>query len=584
MKIMRLNIALIALLFSASICAEQATPRLTVIMVIDQFAYHYFYKLKPFFKGAFKFFLNEGISFENAHYPHAVPETAPGHVCLNTGVIARAHGIVGNVWLNDEGKEVESDDGDPKTSGVFAKDCQMHSFGKSPGNIMVDGLSDQYVMKSQPNDQHLAYSLSIKSRSAIMTSTKLGKAIWLDKDTGMFTSSKAYFEQLPPWLTNFNDKNKVACTTAVSWDLRYDRSSPAYQFKNIENYKYIGDDQPSVGKEKTINRCSSGHSEVYAPIYESPFGNYLLLNLARECAKVHLKKNNKLLLWVCLTPLDLIGHRYGPDSLEAIDMIYHLDHQIKSFMQDMQHLVGKNNVVFALTADHGVMPMQGVLQEEGMTTSFRIPAKEVISTLNQKIKNKFNVDALLTNFQPPAFYVNHEKKKKIDSKVWLEVVDAIKAHMNTIPGVKNVWTYQELDTLPINPIAQELEYYYKNQRYPGRSGDIFVQPQPYSFLTTYAHGTTHASPYNYDTHVPLFIYQKGKFERKVVTQKVHMTQFANTMAQVLGVPKPSASTADLLPGVFAKVEEKPKAETNAQKQEHIESKEDNCSADSSKVK
>lgn len=562
---MHSKLVLITLLVSSTIFADHATPRLTVIIVVDQFAYHYLYKLKPFFKGAFKFFLNEGISFENAHYPHAVPETAPGHTCLNTGVVAREHGIIGNMWLNSEGKEVESDDADPKTSAVFAKDCRMHPFGKSSANVLVDGLSDQFVMQTQPNEQHLAFSLSIKSRSAIMTATKLGKAIWLDKDTGLFTSSKAYFEQLPPWLINFNGKNKVDCTTAVSWDLRYDKHSPAYQFKHIENYKYLGDDQPSVGKEKSINRCSTGHSEIYAPIYESPFGNFLLLNLARECVKVNLKKNNKLLLWVCLTPLDLVGHRYGPDSLEAIDLIYHLDHQIKSFMHDIQRFVGKSNVVFALTADHGVLQVPGILQEEGMK-AIRVPAKNIITDLNKMIKEKYSVDSFITNFQPPQFYIDHAKKKKLEANSWQLIAKDIKEYLIAIPGIKNVWTYHELDTLPLNPIAQELEYYYKNQRYPGRSGDIFVQPQPYSFLTTYAHGTTHASPYNYDTHVPLFIYQKGKYERKTVTQKVFMTQFANTMAQIMGVPKPSASTADLLPGVFAKVEVKPIKEDETKSQ------------------
>lgn len=557
MKKMPSKLAVIlVILCSHRILADQISPRLTVIIVIDQFAYHYLYKLKPFFTGAFKFLFNEGIVFENAHYPHAVPETAPGHVCLNTGVIARDHGIIGNMWVNHDGKEIESDDADPKTNAVFSKGCELHSFGKSSQNIMVDGLSDNFVMQSQPNHEYLAFSLSIKSRSAIMTSTKLGKAIWLDKETGLFTSSKAYFEQMPPWLINFNSKHKVECTTAVQWDLMYPRNSEAYQFKHIENYKFLGNDQQSAGKQKSINRCSIGHKEIYAPIYESPFGNYLLLSLARECAKTHLKKNTKLLMWVCLTPLDLVGHRYGPDSLETIDMIYHLDKQLKSFITDMQHLAGKNNTLFALTADHGILPIPGILQEEGIKTATRVSVKNLTTDLNKIMQKKYNLDSFFINYQPPQFYVDQKKKKDLEPDVWASIVKDTKAYLTNITGVKNVWTYQELDTLPLDPIQEELEFYYKNQRYPGRSGEFLVQPQPYSFLTTYEHGTTHASPYNYDTHIPLVIYQKGKYERKTITQKVYMTQFANTMAQILGVPKPSASTAKLLPGIFEKAEVK----------------------------
>ncbi len=537
-----------------------STPRLTIIMVVDQFAYHYLYKLAPFFTDGFRSLLNEGIVFENAHYPHAVPETSIGHTVLNTGTFAKDHGIIGNAWVDQNGKEVECDDADPKIAAVFGCGCNMHPYGKSSANILVDGLSDQFVMKSQANTPNLAFSLSMKSRSAIATATKLGKAIWMDKETGLFTSSKAYFDAVPTWLTQFNDKYKLDTLQSVSWALRYPRTSPAYQFKHIENYAFAAEKISAIGREKVVSLCANPqdhHKEPFAAVYESPLGNHILFDLARTCVKTHVTKNNHVLIWLCLTPLDLVGHHYGPDSLEAIDLLYHLDKELKSFMQDMQRTVGKNNVLFALTADHGVMQMQGILKEEGIKTAFKIPLQNVISELNAVIKKKYNIDSLIINYQPPQFYCDQKKKSQIEPQTYDLLVKDIKEYLMNKPGIKSVWTYHELDILPLDPKQQELEYYYKNQRYPGRSGDIFVQPHPYALLTAYPDGTSHASPYNYDTHVPLIIYQKGKFERKKVLQKVYMTQFANTMAQILQIPKPSASVAQLLPGVFEPVEKVP---------------------------
>jgi predicted AlkP superfamily pyrophosphatase or phosphodiesterase len=540
--------------------ARCSIPRLTVIMVVDQFAYHYLYKLKPFFTDGFKWLLNEGIVFENAHYPHAVPETSIGHTALSTGTFAKDHGIIGNEWVNQDGKTIECDDTDSPDAAVFGCGCNMHSYGKSSANILVDGLSDQFVMKSQASSPYAVFSLSIKSRSATATAAKLGKAIWMDKDTGLFTSSKAYFDAIPTWLTQFNDKYKLDSLQSVSWALRYPRTSPAYQFKHIANYAFAAEKTSSIGKEKVISLCANPqdhHKERFAPVYESPLGNHILFDLGRACVKAHMTKKNHLLIWLCLTPLDLVGHHYGPDSLEAIDLLYHLDKELKLFMQDMQKAAGKGNVLFALTSDHGVLPMQGILKEEGIKTAFKISLQEIISDLNALIKKKYGIDSLIINYQPPQFYCDQKKKSQIEAQTYEVIIKDIKKYLMSKPGIKSVWTYHELDILPLDPQEQELECYFKNQRYPGRSGDIFVQTHPYALLTPYPNGTSHASPYNYDTHVPLIIYQKGKFERKKVLQKVYMTQFANTMAQILDTPKPSASVAQLLPGVFEPVEKMP---------------------------
>ncbi len=69
-----------------------SSPKLAVIIVIDQFAYDYIPKLSPFLQGGIKKLLNNGIVYNFATYPHAAPGTAVGHAGLATGSYAKDHG------------------------------------------------------------------------------------------------------------------------------------------------------------------------------------------------------------------------------------------------------------------------------------------------------------------------------------------------------------------------------------------------------------------------------------------------------------------------------------------------------------
>jgi len=93
------------------------------------------------------------------------------------------------------------------------------------------------------------------------------------------------------------------------------------------------------------------------------------------------------------------------------------------------------------------------------------------------------------------------------------------------------------------------ENFYKQQLYAGRTGDLICLTQPYCLLTSYPRGTSHSSPYDYDSHVPLVLYQKGRFEKKKINSKVWIPQLPVTLAHILNCERPSASTYKLLPGI-----------------------------------
>jgi len=555
-------------LFTASKIAPQKetsafgqvkAPQVTIVIIIDQFAYDYLPKLRQYFKGGLKKLLDEGIFYENAYHPHAMPATATGHAAFNTGAYAKDHGIIRNSWYDEDGNKVECNTDSAETAAVFAP-TGFYPYGRSAEDIMVDGISDQYSLQTEPDHAKNVITLSLKDRAAICMAGRRGKAIWFDNQSGFFTSSKAFFTELPDWLKNFNTTKKINRLKSVTWKTVYPEHHAAYAFKNIANYKYT-DRKTLIGERIPIDTHYKNNAHTYTgknpydPVAINPLGNQIVLDAAQACITHYVKKNNDdtLLLWISLSSLDYVGHRFGPYELEAIDMVYQLDHQIKKFMDWVTKKMARsgkkganNNVLFVLSADHGVAPIPEILHDEGLAArrlSITAWEKELSEILNQQL----GLPNLVRVIDNPDLYINQQLFATLDEPTQKKAIHLIKNFLSKQPGVKMVWTYDELANSCFEPGA--MENFFRDQLYPGRTGQIIIQTQPNNLLTTYTKGTSHETPYNHDTHVPLVIYQKGRFEKKVITEKVWALQLANTLAYILEVPKPSASTAKILPSI-----------------------------------
>ena len=57
-------------------------------------------------KGGFRYLLEQGVVYEDAHHAHANTETIVGHTTLATGANHADHGLIGNVWFDRESGEM----------------------------------------------------------------------------------------------------------------------------------------------------------------------------------------------------------------------------------------------------------------------------------------------------------------------------------------------------------------------------------------------------------------------------------------------------------------------------------------------
>lgn len=528
-----------------SLIADQPRPpRLTVIIVVDQLAYSYLPKLENNLHWGLRHLMRNGISFINTYHPHALPETATGHAALSTGTYPSDHGYIANDWFDNEGKKVACDD-DP-SSPVFGKDNKMSAEGKSALHLMVDTLSDQCMLASQPNRKNQVYAVGIKSRAVIPCAGKLGKAIWFDDTTGLFTSSKAYFDTLPMWVTRFNTSKRVDALAAEPWKRFNTINSPTYNLSYINNYEGAASKKGAIQRKFAAKK--NDHIS-YEQFKMTPQANQALFELATDCITTNLSANgnDKMVLWLCLSPLDYVGHDYGPDSLETIDLIYHLDRQLHKFMNTLGHKVKKSETLLVLTADHSAGPLPEILKKQGYTAAQRIMAQPLIDQLNQQITTDYSIEKLITGFISGQFYLNQREMNALSPEDSQNMLRSLKTQLSKQPGIKQVWGYDELANKTFE--ANQLEQHFKRQLFPGRSGQIIFQTYPYCTITDFEHGANHNSPYNYNTHVPLIFYQKKVWEKQTIPDFVTTLQFANTLAYILQIPKPSASTALLLPGI-----------------------------------
>ena len=155
MKHIKTIALILTLALNPSYAQEHTQPKLTVILVIDQFAHHILKKIEPHLKGGIAWLLNKGTVYTNAYFPHAVPRTSVGHVALNTGTYAKDHGIVNNAWFDNNNNKIACDDDATECAAVLAPDG-FYPYGKSACKIKVDGISDQFVQQSQPEHKQYA--------------------------------------------------------------------------------------------------------------------------------------------------------------------------------------------------------------------------------------------------------------------------------------------------------------------------------------------------------------------------------------------------------------------------------------------
>ena len=99
-------------------------------------------------------------------------------------------------------------------------------------------------------------------------------------------------------------------------------------------------------------------------IAASPFGNRITAQLALKLIEEEKLGQDAFtdFLSISFSSTDIVGHSYGPSSMETEDTYFRLDRDIETMFNFLDTRVGKGKYLCFLSADHGVMEVPGFLK------------------------------------------------------------------------------------------------------------------------------------------------------------------------------------------------------------------------------
>jgi predicted AlkP superfamily pyrophosphatase or phosphodiesterase len=508
--------------------ASPPRPRLVVELVVDQFRYDTLLRILPHIGDrGFRRLLSGGHTCTEARYPYASTYTAPGHATIATGAAPERTGIVANEYFDRRIGKATSAVHDPAHPLLTGRS------GASPDPLRVETSGDRLVMATSGRSRVVA--MALKDRAAVLLGGHRGKAFWFDEEAGSMTTSTYYFSGIPLWVARFNEAHALRAGDVWSLSLAprdcalYGPDDPTYET-----------DVPGLGRSFP-HRLQGAGKVLHDAFTHTPTANQYLLEMAQAALEgEHLGAGPEPdLLAISLTPVDYVGHAFGPDSWELIDMMVKLDGQVAKFLDVLDARFGQTWSL-VLTGDHGSCPVPERLSRLGYPAG-RIRKATFVKTVEAALTQSFGPGPWVLAPQDPCLYLDSKRIQAAGLDPEVVARRAGEAALS-IPGVKGYHTRGQLERAQAQPGSHDL---FTSSFDKERSGDVFIELAPYYFWGKYGEkncGESHGTHYDYDTHVPLVFYGCGVRQGQT-TRPVPMTCVAPTVATLLGVEPPVSCQA-----------------------------------------
>ncbi|MBY0572932.1 MAG: alkaline phosphatase family protein [Undibacterium sp.] len=515
-------------------------PKLVLVLVVDGLPQEQVQRYRDQLgEGGFKRLMQQGAWYGNAHQAHGVTVTAVGHAAVLTGAYPYQHGIIANNWI------------DPKNlASVYCTEDVNHTYlgeetkpsdGTSPANLKVNTLGDELRYASGNRSKVIA--VSGKDRGAILLAGKTGTAYMLMKKSGNFASSSYYMNSYPAWQKTFQAKRPQDQYYGKQWTLSLPESA------------YFGDAKdelvaPSGGNNGLHfpytydSKSGQPDAEYYDKLFTSPFLDKLTLDFALAALDGEKLGQNSVtdLLAVSLSSHDYVNHAWGPESRMSHDHLQRLDRLIASFLNDVDKKIGLDKTLVILTADHGFANVPEFSQENKLD-AYRLDSSKMMTALNLHLQEKFGLEKLAKKWSSPHVLLDYENSAaKGIARADLENTAA--RFLLSYPGVANTYTRSQFETgaLADNRISKLMQRAWHRQL----SGDVAVVTKPFWYFSSGLTGTSHGSPYNYDSNVPLMFMGKPWIKAGSRGEYAEVVDIASTLANILRIRPPAAAEGRVL--------------------------------------
>ena len=528
-------IFLIAIIFSVSINTSAQRkkipgekPLLIVGIVVEQMRYDYINRFwNKFEKDGFKRLIGEGTFCKNTNLNYKFTQTAPGIASIYTGTTPSVHGIVADDWyIRLNGKEKKAVyDKFYDAVGADTKDGRC-----SPRNLLTTSIGDELKIFDKKSK---VFSVAMDERSAVLSGGHTANgAFWWDETSGNWISSTYYYDSLPKWVNDFNNKKLYELYLSKKWETLLPLKEYTEADSDSTSYEYgIGANRQSIFPYDLAKISNiEGKHKIYSLLKDVPYGNNFTKDFAiNTIVSEELGKDQHTdLIAVSFSVTENIGQKFGPKSVEIEDTYLRLDKEIAHFLKFIDSYVGKQNVLIFLTSNHGVADIPQNLK------NMRIPAGKFnglysIALLKSYLNASYGEGEWIIAYTDQQIYLNHNLID--DSQLSLkEVQDRVARFMLQFDAVSNAITaYQMMQTNFTKGIYHKMQNSFNRKR----SGDVMITLKP-GFIEDVPFASYSNSPYTYDTHVPL-IWYGWKVKRKTIYRNIKITDIAPTISSLLNI-------------------------------------------------
>ncbi len=508
--------------------------KLVVLVVFDQMRGDYISKWAEHFgPSGFERIKKEGVWYSDVQIPYACTSTGPGHASLSTGVPPSITGIIENEWWDRKAAKrvyccqpTRPFDLVPPLPSDAGKTGRGADTGFSPERLLAETVGDK--LKATTEGKGRVISLSLKDRTAVLMGGKKPDAAYcFDTRDGIFHTGAYYRDQIHPWVGDFNSTKP-----ADKWfDAKWERVR-----NDLDYAKVTGNPDDAAGEGSGFNgqgqvfphpfkgRLTAPAKGYYEAIECSPAGNEMLLGLTKKAIVAEKLGQGETtdLLCVSFSSNDLIGHIYGPDSWEMLDITLRSDKLVAELLTALDLIVGKDRYTLVLSADHGVCPLP---EQKKFPDAKRIPVTEVYKPLSDGLNLVFNAnvpDGPGVAPEPTQWFETNDPKDLDRVWPWIYLNDsAIKARgltSDTVatavrdwlikqPYIAMAFTRKQLETETFTPDSFGAKAKLAYQ--PERCGEVIAIPKAGVLITGYDNGTNHGSPQPYDSHIPVLAIGAG---------------------------------------------------------------------------
>jgi hypothetical protein len=497
-------------LFFAVLARAADAPALVLVLMIDGLPQEQLVKYRDqYARGGFSLLLDKGAWFSDAHQAHAVTLTAPGHAAVLTGSYPYQNGIIANEWTDRRTLAQVYNTGDPAHTYIGEETRKLD--GTSPANLRVSTVGDE--LRYANGGRSKVLTISGKDRGAILLGGRRGLAYMYMDQSGRFASTTYYMKEHPEWHARYYAARPQDKWFGQSWapllpEAAYARSAPDGA-PGSGNLVGMGTRFPFV-----LPRGERPDQKYYNALMRTPFGDEATLDFARAAVEGEQLGSNPAgvpdILGISLSTHDYVNHTFGPQK-----------------------------VVIVFTADHGFQNVADYSAANGLP-GLRVDTRKLMGDLNTHLQQRLGASGPVARLSNPTIVLDPglgERRAEAEAAAARFLAD--------YPGVAAIFTRTQLESGSVGG-AGRLGTLVQRAWNRQLSGDLYLVLRPYALLSGFPTGTTHGSPYSYDTNVPLVFYGPRWINAGKYGQNAAVVDIAPTLSHLLEIRPPGASEGRIL--------------------------------------